>query len=97
MVFRVFSSLVARDTVKLFAAPSLDVMRVGNTAAPNTDLSAAIAADGERNASNGLPWCMARGVGDRQHVEDGHRPQPRVPRGSRRRVGRGDQRRGRQH
>ena len=55
MISRVFSLLAARDTVRLNAAPSLDVMRLGNRAAPNRNVNAAIAAADDRNAPNGLP------------------------------------------
>jgi hypothetical protein len=34
----------------------LDVMRLGNRAARNRNVNAAIAAADERYASNGLPW-----------------------------------------
>src|SRR5881227_903502 len=62
MISRVFSLLAARETVRLYASPSLDVMRLGNRAAPNRSVNAAIAAAEERNASKGLPWWIARGT-----------------------------------
>src|SRR5438105_916700 len=62
MISRVFSLLAARDTVRLYAASSLDVMRLGKRAAPNRHVNAAIAAADERNAPSGLPWWIARGT-----------------------------------
>src|SRR6266702_7721365 len=62
MISRVFSLLAARDTVRLYAASSLDTMRLGNRAAPNRNVNAAIAAAEERNALNGLPRWIARGT-----------------------------------
>src|SRR5438874_5013432 len=62
MISRVFSLLAAWDTVRLYAASSLDTMRLGNRAAPNRNVNAAIAAAEERNAPPGLPWWIARGT-----------------------------------
>src|SRR5438477_9666051 len=62
MISRVVSLLAARDTVRLYDAPSLDTMRLGNRATPNRNVNAAIAAAEERNALNGLPWWIARGT-----------------------------------
>src|SRR5947209_18120155 len=62
MISMVVSLLAARDTVRLYAASSLDTMTLGNRAAPNRNVNAAIAAAEEKNASKGLPWWIARGT-----------------------------------
>src|SRR5437763_1419339 len=62
MISRVVSLLAARETVRLYAASSLDTMRLGNRATPNRNVNDAIAAAEDRNALNGLPWWIARGT-----------------------------------